>query len=79
VVASLTGRLREPVIARDAETPELERLTAVFVAAWQEADVIGAMIAHTLKAWPQRRMALYVGCYRERSCHPGGGDGRCRA
>jgi adsorption protein B len=59
----LTGRLREPVIARDAETPELERLTAVFVAAWQEADVIGAMIAHTLKAWPQRRMALYVGCY----------------
>lgn len=59
----LTGRLREQVIARDSETPELERMTAVFVAAWQEADVIGAMIAHTLKVWPQRRMALYVGCY----------------
>jgi adsorption protein B len=59
----LTGRAREQVIPRDAETPELERLTAVFVAAWQEADVIGAMIAHALKSWPQRRMALYVGCY----------------
>lgn len=59
----LKGRLREDVVARDAETPELERLTAVFVAAWQEAEVIGAMISHTLKAWPQRRMTLYVGCY----------------
>lgn len=59
----VTGRLREQIVARDAETPELERLTAVFVAAWQEADVIGAMIAHTLKVWPQRRMTLYLGCY----------------
>jgi adsorption protein B len=59
----LTGRLREPVLALSDESPELSRRTAVFVAAWQEADVIGAMIAHTLKAWPQRRMALYVGCY----------------
>jgi len=52
----LTGRLREPAVAREDETPELERRTAVFVAAWREADVIGAMIAHTLKAWPQRDM-----------------------
>ena len=59
----LTGRLREPVIARDDETPELERRTALFVAAWREADVIGAMVAHALKAWPQERLALYVGCY----------------
>jgi adsorption protein B len=59
----ITGRLREPKIARDAETPELERVTAVFVAAWQEAEVIGAMLAHTLNAWPQQRMTLYVGCY----------------
>ena len=60
----VTGRLREPVIAKEHETPELEGQAAVFVAAWQEADVIGAMIAHTLKAWPQSRMTLYVGCYR---------------
>ena len=63
----LTGRLREQVIARGAETPELERLTAVFVAAWQEADVIGAMISHTLKAALCRLL-------RQRSGDAGGGD-----
>ena len=47
-----TGRLREPTVAQGEEAPELEKHTAVLVAAWQEADVIGAMIAHTLKAWP---------------------------
>lgn len=26
---------------------------AVLVPAWHEADVIGVMIAHTLRAWPQ--------------------------
>jgi adsorption protein B len=36
---------------------------AVFVAAWQESQVIGDMIAHTLRAWPQRELRLYVGCY----------------
>lgn len=58
-----TGRLREPLVAPDAESAELRGKAAVFVAAWQEADVIGAMISHTIKAWPQRRMTLYVGCY----------------
>ena len=36
---------------------------AVFVAAWQESHVIGHMIGHTLRAWPQRDLRLYVGCY----------------
>lgn len=36
---------------------------AVFVAAWQEAHVIGQMIGHTLQAWRQHDLRLYVGCY----------------
>jgi adsorption protein B len=43
-------------------TPLAGRM-AVFVAAWQESQVIGHMVAHTLRAWPQRGMRLYVGCY----------------
>jgi adsorption protein B len=36
---------------------------AVFVAAWQEANVIGSMVGHALRVWPQRDLRLYVGCY----------------
>ena len=36
---------------------------AVFVAAWQESNVIGAMVGHALRVWPQRDLRLYVGCY----------------
>ncbi len=36
---------------------------AVFIAAWQEAEVIGATIAHMLTVWGQESMRLYVGCY----------------
>ncbi len=58
-----TGRLREGRVAREGEAAALRGRAAVLVAAWQEADVIGAMVAHTLKAWPQAGMRLYVGCY----------------
>jgi bacteriophage N4 adsorption protein B len=44
------------------ESPLLGK-TAVFVAAWHEDKVIGAMISHALKAWTQRNFTLYVGCY----------------
>lgn len=37
---------------------------AVLVPAWHEADVIGAMLAHALKAWPQADLRIYAGCYR---------------
>ena len=37
---------------------------AVFVPAWQEGAVIGAMVDHALRAWPQRDVTIYVGCYR---------------
>jgi adsorption protein B len=36
---------------------------AVFVAAWQESQVIGHMVRHALRVWPQRNLTLYVGCY----------------
>jgi adsorption protein B len=45
-----------------AESPLLGR-AAILVPAWHEEEVIGHMIAHTLKAWQQRDFVLYVGCY----------------
>lgn len=37
---------------------------AIFVPAWREAAVIGHMVGHALRVWPQRELRLYVGCYR---------------
>lgn len=36
---------------------------AVFVPAWDEADVIGDMVAHCLMRWPDRNYRLYIGVY----------------
>lgn len=36
---------------------------AVFIPAWDEADVIGDMLAHCLGRWPTERYRLYVGVY----------------
>lgn len=59
-----TGRGRSGRLPEGAETSPLSGRAAVFVPAWLEADVIGAMIAHTLRAWVQHDLTLYVGCYR---------------
>lgn len=59
----LTGGAGEAAVASAEETRALDGRVAVLVPAWREADVIGAMIGHTLKAWPQRELTLYVGCY----------------
>lgn len=55
---------------RPLRTYELPRgrnrgLLAVFVPAWGEAAVIGAMLAHCTRAWAASRCAhrIYVGCY----------------
>ena len=37
---------------------------AVLIPAFRESQVIAATIAHMLAAWPQRELAIYVGCYR---------------
>lgn len=36
---------------------------AVFVPAWDEADVIGDMVAHCLTRWPGQDYRIYVGVY----------------
>ncbi len=38
--------------------------TAVFVPAWHEEAVIGAMLRHALESWRQPELVVYVGCYR---------------
>jgi len=59
----ITGRVRSDRLARDVSGQPLAHRVAVFVPAWQEAAVIGSMIRHTLEAWPQEGLRLYVGCY----------------
>lgn len=59
----LTGRIsRSGAQADDNERP-LSGPAAVFVPAWQEAEVIGPMIRHTLDVWRQENLTLYVGLY----------------
>lgn len=59
----LTGRGRAMRVRPGVEAMELSGRAAVMVPAWQESQVIGAMIAHTLRAWSQREFRLYIGCY----------------
>lgn len=63
IALRLTGRARTPRTEVAPETP-LQGPVAVFIPAWAEAEVIGATIAHLLKAWPQTALRLYIGCYR---------------
>ena len=59
------GRAITPVLARSrGEDAPLAGRAAVLIPAWQEADVVGATVAHALAAWPQADLRLYIGCYR---------------
>jgi adsorption protein B len=44
-------------------SPEQPGQLAVFIPAWRESAVIGAMLRHTLRAWSGGDYRLYVGCY----------------
>lgn len=63
---------------------KLSGRAAVFIAAWQEAEVIGSTISHALRAWNQRDLRIYVGCYcndpatLEAALAGAGGDPRVR-
>ena len=60
----LRGRLRTARIRRAEFTGRpLAGIAAVMIPAWREAEVIGATVHHTLSAWPQPELRLYVGCY----------------
>ncbi|MEP0643295.1 glycosyltransferase, partial [Parasphingorhabdus sp.] len=39
------------------------RRLAIFVPAWQEAPVIGAMLQRCLQQWTSTEYRIYVGCY----------------
>ncbi|ABC62341.1 glycosyltransferase [Erythrobacter litoralis] len=60
----LTGRGETIEVRRRERSLPLEGKSAVFIPAWQEANVIGTTVEHMLSAWPQRALRLYVGCYR---------------
>ena len=57
---------------------------AIFIPTWNESEVIGDTIAHTLAAWPQERLRLYIGCYKndaatiDAAIKAAGGDPRLR-
>jgi adsorption protein B len=54
----LSGEIREAPPA-----PERPGRLAVFIPAWDEAGVIGAMLGHALTAFGAANYRLYVGCY----------------
>ena len=44
-------------------SPDLPPRHAIFIPAWDEADVIADMIAHMLRRWPGRQYRIFVGVY----------------
>jgi adsorption protein B len=56
-------RLRPLPHLNDLPPPERPGLLALFVPAWDEAGVIGAMLRRTLAAWPKGDWRVYVGAY----------------
>ncbi|MDO9370177.1 MAG: glycosyl transferase family protein [Sphingopyxis sp.] len=46
-----------------ADTPPLTGTLAVFIPAWDEAEVLPGMIRRSLDAWQGEDVVLYVGCY----------------
>ncbi|WDF73771.1 glycosyl transferase family protein [Novosphingobium sp. KACC 22771] len=54
---------RTPYLSREVSKGRLDGRLAVFVACWQEADVIGATVANMLRCWRENEYILYIGCY----------------
>ena len=60
------GKRTDVVPAHLVQSREAVGLTgriAVFIPAWQEADVIGTTIRHMLSVWTEADYRIYVGCY----------------
>lgn len=60
----LTGRAHAQRLPKGYGAAPLGGEIAVMIPAFGESSVIATTIAHTLVAWPQRELRLYVGCYR---------------
>ena len=58
-----SGRVRTGKVPADTGAP-LRGIAVVLVPAWKEAAVVGTMLAHTLRVWPQAELRIYAGCYR---------------
>ncbi|MFZ1368257.1 glycosyl transferase family protein [Sphingorhabdus sp.] len=58
-------RNKPPMRAHELSRPKNPGMMAVFVAAWQEAEVIGAMIGQCRNSWSDKDtiFRIYVGCY----------------
>jgi len=57
-------RREKPMRARDLPSPASSGKIAIFVAAWQESEVIGAMLRQCRNAWrDEAEHIIYVGCY----------------
>ncbi|MDP8995166.1 MAG: glycosyltransferase [Pseudomonadota bacterium] len=52
-----------PLTAADLPPPQAPGRIAVFVPAWDEAQVIARMLRHALSAFDAADLRLYVGCY----------------
>ena len=59
----LTKRAQTGLTPDDVGAP-LRGIAAVFVPAWNESAVVGAMLAHSLRVWPQAELRIYAACYR---------------
>lgn len=57
-----TGKARSMRLTERTE-PVLSAPIALFVPAWQESSVIGAMLRYTLAAWPHGDLTVFAGCY----------------
>jgi len=60
-----TGRSKSHTVTRaDVQHRRLSGTVAVFIPAWQEAQVIGQTLKHARKAWLQNNLIFYLGFYR---------------
>lgn len=80
-----TGRSKSRSVNRaDLRHRRLSGTVAVFIPAWQEAQVIGQTLGHARGAWAQDNLVFYIGCYRndpgslQAALNAAGGDGRVR-
>lgn len=62
----LTGRMKgaAPVPARPPARHAHSQRLAIFVPAWQEAEVIGPTVRRMQAAWGSDDYTIYIGCYR---------------
>jgi len=60
----LNGKITTPRLPVGYGAEPLSGACAVMIPAFRESQVIGTTIAHMLASWPQRDLAVYVGCYR---------------